>query len=254
MPKVDRCRPTTPSITVGATPNYASNLNDDASARAQRLPAGELDAKVRAALVGWLRDSQSIRKLAVDLDAPSLEALFATCRAIATTIEAGSIAETPTQLKQLYLLVEVSGLGVRAVFDSGKVLEIARLGIGEPMLVTLAIPINQASYGYEPRLRLQPTAAQKTPGDERLVELLARAFAARDDLVAMGEGQVASMPVTRLRHLQRMARLSWLDPSIVRAVLAATQPGHLSARTLWRLADLPLCWTQQRELLHISAH
>ena len=233
---------------------YASNLNDDASVPAQRLPAGELDASVRVALASWLRDTQPITKLAVDLDAPSLEALFATCRAIATTIEAGSIGEVRRHFQLLKLRIEVNGKGVRAAFDSGKVLEIAALGTGESMLVTLAIPTNQASYGHEPRLRLQPTAAQTTPGDERLVELLARAFAARDDLVAMGEGQVAAMPVTRLRHLQRMARLSWLDPSIVRAVLAGTQPGHLSARTLWRMADLPLSWAQQRELLHLPAH
>ena len=70
----------------------------------------------------------------------------------------------------------------------------------------------------------------------------------------MGEDQVAAMSVTRLRHLQRMARLSWLDPSLVRAILAGTQLSHLSARTLWRMADLPLSWAQQRELLHIPAH
>lgn len=233
---------------------YASNLNDDFRAPAERLPAGELDANVRSALGSWLRDSKQIRTLAVDLDAPSLGALFATCRAIATTTEVGSIAEARTLLRQLNLRVEVNGQGVRVVFDSGQLLGISRLGTGESMPVAIAIPTNQASYGHEPRLRLQPTDAQTTPGDERLVELLARAFAARDDLVAMGEDQVAAMSVTRLRHLQRMARLSWLDPSLVRAILTRTQPSHLSARTLWRMADLPLCWAQQRDLLHISAH
>lgn len=230
---------------------YASNLNDDATAPAQRLPAGELEANVRAAVVSWLRAGEHIRNLGCGLEAASLESLFATCRGLASTIETGSIAEVRSHLKVLELRVEVSGKGIRATFDSSNVLAIAGLERGCPAVVALSISTSQTSYGHEPRLRLEPTDAQSTRRDERLVELLGRAFAARDELLAMSESDVATMRVTRLRHLQRMARVSWLDPTVVRTVLSGTQPRHLSARVLWRMADFPLCWTQQREVLSI---
>jgi site-specific DNA recombinase len=57
------------------------------------------------------------------------------------------------------------------------------------------------------------------------------------------------MPVTRLRHLQRTARLSYLDPAIIRSILNGTQPKHLNARALWHMAELPLGWAAQREVL-----
>ena len=120
--------------------------------------------------------------------------------------------------------------------------------------VELSIPTSQANYGHEPRLRLEPTGGLSTLRDERLVELLARAFAARNELLAISEPDLAHLPVTRLRHLQRMARLSWLDPAIIRAILSGNQPRHLSARSLWRMAELPHCWHQQRELLRFPAN
>jgi site-specific DNA recombinase len=124
-----------------------------------------------------------------------------------------------------------------------------RAAFVEGTVVRLIIPTTQASYGHEPRLRLEPPGHHDTPRDERLVELVARAFAARDELLEMDSDGVAAMPVTRLRHLQRTARMSYLDPAIIRSILNGTQPRHLSARTLWRMADLPIGWAAQRQAL-----
>lgn len=45
----------------------------------------------------------------------------------------------------------------------------------------------------------------------------------------MSEQDAATMPKTELRHLERVVRLSYLDPSIVRSILDGSQPSHLSA-------------------------
>jgi hypothetical protein len=68
----------------------------------------------------------------------------------------------------------------------------------------------------------------------------------------MEEADVRSTKTTKLRHLQRLAKLSYLDPTIIRNILAGTQPKNLSARGLWRMANLPIRWDQQRETLNFS--
>jgi hypothetical protein len=65
----------------------------------------------------------------------------------------------------------------------------------------------------------------------------------------MTEAETEAMKTTRLRHLQRLARLSYLDPKIVRSILAGTQPERISSRSLWRMGDLPVRWADQRAAL-----
>ncbi len=56
------------------------------------------------------------------------------------------------------------------------------------------------------------------------------------------------MPTTHYRHLERTARLAYLAPDIVRAVIEGRNPKTLNARTLARLGSLPLGWREQRTL------
>ncbi|MEO0908437.1 MAG: hypothetical protein AAFY07_13025, partial [Pseudomonadota bacterium] len=114
------------------------------------------------------------------------------------------------------------------------------------------IALEQQSYGHEPRLRLQPSEPDLAVKDDRLVELLGRAFAARDELLEMDEAAARSTKTTKLRHLQRLARLSYLDPAIIRSILNGTQPKSLSARSLWRMGQLPIRFANQREALGFS--
>jgi site-specific DNA recombinase len=145
--------------------------------------------------------------------------------------------------------VQVTAQGIRASFDSNTLLSVAYVSVADAPRIALAVATTCATYGHEPRLRLDPPSGVTTRRDERLVELIARSFAVRDQLLAMSEADVRALPTTRLRHLERVARLSYLDPSIVDAVLEGTQPRSLSARTLSRMAALPLSWTEQRQVL-----
>jgi site-specific DNA recombinase len=232
---------------------YASNMSDDASATALRLPAGELDATVRVEISKWLADGEETRALVSGLDASATSSLFDTCAGLAGRIVHAPIGEAREILRQLGLQVRVSSSAAVARFGTQALLSIVGLSSVEGTAVRLTIPTTQANYGHEPRLRLEPGGHHDTPRDERLVELIARAFAARDELSEMDSGGVAAMPVTRLRHLQRTARLSYLDPTIVRSILNGTQPKHLSARALWRMAELPLVWAAQRQVLQFPA-
>jgi hypothetical protein len=142
--------------------------------------------------------------------------------------------------------VKVTDDGIAASFNPASLF----VGHGRAGLpskrIEIAVATSQAAYGHEPRLRLDPPAGATTPRDERLVELITRAFASRDRLLAMSEQDAAASPPVTLRHLERTARLSYLDPAIVGSILDGIQPHSLSARVLVRMAALPLSWTEQR--------
>ena len=233
---------------------YASSMNDDAAAPALRLPAGELEASVRTAIMRWLQDNDRLREFGTGLGAGELAALFACCSALAERINTGSIAEVRSVFHQLKVGISVSSKDARASFST------SALGVAGEMegipdrTIELVIPTHQASYGHEPRLRLEPTGNASTEKDERLVELLARAFAAREQLLQMDQSETDAMPIEKLRHTQRVARISYLDPTIVRSILNGNQPSHLGARDLWRMGDMPLAWAEQRKALHISTN
>jgi len=115
--------------------------------------------------------------------------------------------------------------------------------------ITIPLAATSATFGHEPRLWLAPPAGVPSKRDERLVELIVRAFASRGQLTAMSEVDVSAMPETTLRHIERTARLSYLCPTIVAAIFDGTQPRTLTARYLARMALLPLPWTEQRQML-----
>jgi hypothetical protein len=49
--------------------------------------------------------------------------------------------------------------------------------------------------------------------------------------------------------LVRLARLRFLAPDIVSAILDGSQPVELTTRSLLRIANLPFDWASQRQLL-----
>lgn len=257
MIRDDRDRPMSPCHTRNHGRRYsyyASSMNDDAAAPALRLPAGELEALVRTGLANWLTNSENTRRLAEGYSATELSQLIAKCSVLSNCIARAPVAEARHAFAQLELKLSVSSSMITAAFNLKAMLALAGLLGTDQAVVAIELPTSIASYGHEPRLRLEPTGNYPTPCDEHLVELIARAFAARDQLLAMGADERSAVPVTRLRHLQRTARLSWLDPAIIRMILNGTQPRHLSARMLWRTAKLPLAWSAQRQALGIPAN
>jgi hypothetical protein len=78
-----------------------------------------------------------------------------------------------------------------------------------------------------------------------LIRLLASSKAAYGSLLA-GDGVADSR---RRSHLTRLARLAFLAPDIVVAILEGRQPVELTSRSLLRVGNLPLAWNEQRRVL-----
>jgi len=80
--------------------------------------------------------------------------------------------------------------------------------------------------------------------------LVAQGFAARENLV--GGKYAKQVEIYGRKHLFRLARVSWLAPNIISAILEGKHPVQLTARHLLRCADVPMDWQQQRGFLGFS--
>ena len=106
--------------------------------------------------------------------------------------------------------------------------------------------------GHEIRLVVPSAEPRRSvERDERLVALIADAYAARALMLAAPDrslDQIAS-PEGRCRtQLSRLIKLSYLAPDIVAMLLEGRQPASLTRRRLMA-AELPLAWSEQRTLL-----
>lgn len=231
---------------------YASNRADDASTPALRLPAGELDAAVRAAFVELLQNPRLLIEVASHLAPHDQQALVEASANLAARLHAMSVAAVRALFLEVKLEVVLSYEGASAIISAARLLD--RLGFAADHDNTLALPILALPdfRGHEPRLRLQPPAGQPD-GDPALKQILASGFAARDELLAMTADDVGTTPGTRVRHLVRYARLAYLAPDIIRSIMDGRQPRHLTARFLVRCPDLPLGWAEQRRMLGFPA-
>ncbi len=122
-------------------------------------------------------------------------------------------------------------------------------GNNEPTIIS--VPMKLVRKGHELKIALSPdNRSPATSPDPVLVKLLGQAFAARQHLVE-GQARKTVSDYSR-RHLQKLARLSWLAPDIVSDLLEGRQPPNLTARFLLRCGDVPLDWPGQREFLGFS--
>ena len=133
----------------------------------------------------------------------------------------------------------VSSETVWTEFDLASLADWVGIDIEATEAIVLPIAASQSTWGHEPRLRLDPPAAAPA-SDPNLVQLIARGFAARDQLLAMTREDVLAMPATQLRHLERIARLAYLAPDIITAILDGRQLRQVTAAISRGLAPCPL--------------
>lgn len=211
--------------------------------RALRLPAGEVEALVRQGLTALLSDGG---KLVGDLEAA--DAGPVDLETIARhSLTAAGIADMPvTELRRI-----IVDLDVRIAIADQRLTAtyLPRRLIDPPpserdqLRLPFSVPGILTRQGHEARLVLVADKQGKRRPNARLVALLVRSFAARRALLA---GTMATQ--VRKAHLCRLARMSYLAPDIVQAILDGTQPSSLTATQMLRTGELPISWAEQRRL------
>ena len=185
-------------------------------------------------------------ELATSLGSSNRQQLAATLRSIISRIEICSdqisLTMRPTQI--LAMLREVTTS--RNPVPDGPTVE-----LDAPLVLTVALARRRA--GRDTRLLIDgPHAVQADPA---LLRLLIRARELKAKLMLSGEASLtetaAGEGISR-SYLTRIARLGFLAPDIVQAILDGRQPLHLSAARITRLTNLPLDWSEQRAVLGLG--
>jgi site-specific DNA recombinase len=119
--------------------------------------------------------------------------------------------------------------------------------------IELTAPVTFRRRGVEMRLVLPAVASQndRSRCDPTLIKAIARGRAWFEELSAGRARSLRELAerdgITR-RYVRRLVDLAFLSPELVEAILHGRQPVELTATRLTGL-DLPLDWTDQRNLL-----
>jgi hypothetical protein len=148
-------------------------------------------------------------------------------------------------LQRLDLVVQLDGEDLSATIALDRLVDPEG---GTDARLSLRIPAKLTRRGHEQRLVYLPKQGAPSRRDPILVQLLVSAHATRRRIIeGLIRGQGAQTSQER-RHQMRLARLSYLAPDIVQAILDGMQPDQLTARRMLREPRIPLGWAEQRRL------
>lgn len=228
---------------------YASVPRDGSREKATRLPAARLESAVVDALNRRLRDPASFLACLDESDDYARQRMIMQASSLADRLNKYPMIERQRLIAELDLQVKIGSQSIEASFDVSKLVDAATPSRSDAGRCQLTVSATLKSSGHEARLKLDPPAGSPAAKNDALLDLIARAFEARENLIAMSDQEVEAMPIRQRRHMERKARLSYLAPDIVLAIMDGKQPANLSARNLMRAASLPLDWAAQRRML-----
>jgi site-specific DNA recombinase len=128
----------------------------------------------------------------------------------------------------------------------------ALLAEGNELKVRVALPPALIRIGKQTRMLLE-AVGNRTPADANLVKLVARAFAMRKAILeSLSLDQAAAQFGYGRDYAIALARISYLAPDIVKAILGGMQPKTLSATPLIRTPRLPYQWEQQCSMFGVA--
>lgn len=230
---------------------YYGSVNEDERAptsRAQRVAAGDLEPTVIAALHRLFSDEPALVALLTgSANAEAARVIVWEAKSLAGELNGMSPLDQRQLVEQLDVQVVVEGVHLSAsISKPGLALRLCagKNGVDQGRHeLRIDSPIRRRSQ----ELRLVvPTSGRPELRNGRLLILLVKAAEARDQIMG---ADLSGAAAPENRHLRRLARLAFLAPDIVAAILHGTQPPLLTARQLLRASELPLSWDEQRRTL-----
>jgi len=249
----------TPSHACKGSRRYRYYVTPDDEAgtakRPFRLPAGDLE---RAVLDG-LRHALDPAVLIADLESHSCRPkdtgmLVKAATALRASIHSVRPSSRIRLIRAMGLKVLIGDAGITATINLNNLMRELRVELqasDEPLLDTnIDVPVRSVLVrrGKEDRLAIPSADQDPQQRDPALVTLVLKAFDARRLL--LGEGSAGLIDTGfHQRYLERLARLGFLAPDIISAIVKGNQPKALTARKLLRVPNLPISWKEQRRLL-----
>jgi hypothetical protein len=136
-------------------------------------------------------------------------------------------------------------------------LDLGELNPDGPLSITHTIDVQLKRRGVETKLVIptdEPSNARRTT-DPALAKAITRAhrwFEALATGQATSIADVAKSENLTDRYVSRLLPLAFLAPDITEAVLDGRQPRHLTVEYLLQNIDLPIDWSEQRQLLGLA--
>jgi len=209
-----------------------------------RLPAGDVDTLVTGAVLALLGDP--LRLAAEYGDTAMSQRLAAPCADSLDRLQRP--AAMRAALQQLDTTVVVGSDRIEVKLDARELailLGVSNLRTSPHQMIELSLETTLKRRGHELRLVYTAPDANPVMRDDRLIQLIASGHAAYDQLLA-GAGKPGTIERS---HLVRLARLRFLAPNIVTAIVQGRQTADLTSRRLLRVAEMPVSWAGQRRVL-----
>ncbi len=223
---------------------YVSKMVEGIVEPSWRLPAGDLESLVRTTLTDMLTDPLRLQTELgqLDQDHQLADAGNTLAEQLKTPMTMRAL------LEDLQAAITLKQDEIEICMDGASL--ITKLGIVNTSLpighqVRLTVPVCLRRRGHELRLVFAAPDSRPVERDQRLIRLLASGRAAWQQLVT----RKPSFDSYQRSHLVRLARLNFLAPDIIMAILAGRQPVELTSRSLLRLSCIPNDWTEQRRAL-----
>jgi site-specific DNA recombinase len=240
-----------------------SLVMDKAKPDGIRLSAPEVENAVAAAITDLLADPAKVEKLlgSSTLTPSEVAQLLTNSKTFATSLQRKSAADQLMILRPTLSKVMIGAVNLNIDIKLQQLFEllfkrdmtaapnaIAVRSLPEQCIV---LPMRLGRRGNETRLIVQ-SGTQQRPIDQKLINLIARGYVWRQELVSgaaesassIGDRESISRP-----YVSRLIDLSFLAPDIVAAVTNGTAPPDLSSEKLQSIEALPLDWASQRAVL-----
>lgn len=206
-----------------------------------RLPGQEIERVIAQAALQLLHDEEA---MTTTLQASGIvtHRISAAIHAIKTI--SCSSAETIDRFVQRVVLRQ-DGISLT--------LSLASLTKDQPATITHDVPMQMRRRGVEMRLVVGGHGPARV--DPILVKTIIRAHQWFSELTT---GRVKNMAEIAARedidksYVARVMDLAFLAPDITESILAGRQPAELSVEKLTKHMDLPLDWSEQRQLLRVT--
>jgi hypothetical protein len=213
---------------------------------ALRLPAAELECAVVDAVRSLLTDEQTIMALP-QVEAQAIVRRRQAAHALAAKMEKAGKAKLREQLQSLGLAILVHPDHIEGSISQRLLVALLDKAAPEPQDDGIRLPLiirtKVDRRGHNLKLILRSDKKQPPKVNLALIQLLSKAEAARAQLFANGEAAPRDL------KLERLARLAFLAPDIVSAILEGRHPPALTTRRMMQLPRIPLDWRGQRQAL-----
>ncbi|RYY22768.1 MAG: recombinase family protein [Sphingomonadales bacterium] len=222
-----------------------------------RVTSTDIDPLIRDRLASFLEGQQSIVAMARSQSAATINTALSSAHAMAAKLRSNEPGESRDiihaivrriDLAQDHVAVHLNDAGLRAKLQIANAEE-----EDEAAIQVLHCPVIKVRRGHALRLVLPPSAPAVPPQqrDEKLVQLVAEAHAARRLVLQRPKQSIAAIAADEGRcrtRLGKLVALSCLAPEIVTAIVEGRQPAKLTAKSLSAI-NLPMHWQEQRTAL-----